>query len=137
MPDSYIRTGPLGYESGFSSCDCGMSKFGSESSSSSSKGMSANPSGVGRDRMPGRVMPPGGPAEGVHSGRDGEDWKCRSVFGRAMDGVGGIARRGSAPFDGVVIDNPKLGFRFGRAGRLDEEWRGQIRQLSGLRGLDG
>lgn len=37
-------------------------------------------------------MPFAGPMLGAHSGRDGEDWKCRSA-GRLKDGVEGMTRR--------------------------------------------
>jgi hypothetical protein len=45
----------------------------------------------------------------VQSGSEGEDWKCRSVFGRVREGVGGIASRGiELLLAGVMIVRPRL-----------------------------
>lgn len=82
--------GPLGYAAGFSSFDCGISKFGSSSSSSISNGTSDNPLllvTIGRNA--GNFIPPAGATLGEHNGRDGDDWKWRRA-GLLREGVEGI-----------------------------------------------
>ena len=70
-----MQIGPLGYAAGFSSRDCGISKFGSWSSSSSTSiGTSAKPCGLGlRGRTEGKRIPPEGATLGEHRGSEGED----------------------------------------------------------------
>ena len=88
-----MQMGPLGYAAGFSSFDCGMSKLGSSSSSSISKGTSDNPLAfVTIGRRAGNFMPPLGATLGEHNGNDGDDWKCRNV-GLLRDGVEGMTSR--------------------------------------------
>ena len=85
-----MQMGPLGYAAGFSSFDCGMSKLGSSSSSSISKGTSDNPLAfVTIGRRAGNFMPPLGATLGEHNGNDGDDWKWRNV-GLFRDGVEGM-----------------------------------------------
>jgi hypothetical protein len=89
-----MQMGPLGYAAGFSSRDCGMSKFCSWSSSSSiSNGTSDNPLAfVPKGRSVGNCIPFGGPKLGAHSGKEGDDWKWRNA-GRLKDGVDGMTSR--------------------------------------------
>src|SRR4051812_10627377 len=89
-----MQMGPFGYAAGFSSRDCGMSKFCSWSSSSSiSKGTSDSPLAfVARGRNTGSCIPLDGPKLGAHNGRDGDDWKWRNV-GLLKDGVEGMTSR--------------------------------------------
>lgn len=68
-------------------------------------------------------MPPSGAAIGENTDKDGDDWKCRSVFGRMKAGVGGTtldafdSERLGAPRPGVERVSPSLlGFRFGGLG---------------------
>lgn len=67
-------------------------------------------------------MPPAGGMAGEHSGSDGEDWKCRKVLGRFIDGVGGMESVGSAPLPPVCkVKARLLGLRLGGVGGLTNE----------------
>ena len=78
-------------------------------------------------------MPPSGPKLGVQSGSDGDDWKCRNVFGRANDGVGGMASRvGRLGLEGVMMLRPRLfGLFFGGVGGLTKAGDGGAELRSG------
>jgi hypothetical protein len=75
----------------------------SSSSSSSSRGISANPLGTGGGLALGKVIPPAGPRPDVKSGRDGEDWKCRRAFGLVIEGVEGTTVFDTLEFAGVIM----------------------------------
>lgn len=68
-------------------------------------------------------MPPEGDTLGEHSGREGDDWKCRNVLGRLKEGVAGIVSRvGKLLLPGVCIVKPRLlGRRLGGVGGFTKD----------------